>query len=477
MQVTETKSEGLKRQFKIAVAASEIETHIANRLKELARTVELPGFRPGKAPISVLEKKFGSKVRDEVLEQTLNDTSSKVMSERDLRPAMPPRIKVTLFEDGADLEYTMAVELLPAIEPGDFSKIKLRRMTAVVDQAQIDQTLERLAETHKISEKVTTKRRAKTGDTVVIDFIGKIDGKGFPGSKAEDYVLELGSGGFIPDFDDQLVGAKAGDHVVVKVIPSAEHEASRLTGEEAVFDVTIKELQQSKPAPIDDELARKMGKQNLRELKQGLHEELDSYFQEISRQRLKRTLLDILADGHDFEIPESLAERELTSIWAQYENIRKNNPEDEEIKGKNEDDLKSEFRSIAERRVRLGLLLAEVGRRNNLHVSRQEISQAIMMEARNQPGREHEIIEFYKNSPEALERIRAPLLENKVVDFILENASIDEKKVSVEELMTEPEKSHALAAKTKARPKAAQGKKKKPAAKKAASKRTATGKQ
>ncbi len=350
-------------------------------------------------------------------------------------------------------------------------------MTAVVDQAQIDQTLERLAETHKISEKVTTKRRAKTGDTVVIDFIGKIDGKGFPGSKAEDYVLELGSGGFIPDFDDQLVGAKAGDHVVVKVIPSAEHEASRLTGEEAVFDVTIKELQQSKPAPIDDELARKMGKQNLQELKQGLQEELDKRFQEVSRQRLKRTLLDTLADSHDFEIPEGLAERELTSIWAQYENIRKNNPEDEEIKGKNEDDLKSEFRSIAERRVRLGLLLAEVGRRNNLHVSQQEINQAIMMEARNQPGREHEIIEFYKNSPEALERIRAPLFENKVVDFILENASIDEKKVSVEELMTEPEKSHAPAAKTKARPKAAQGKRKKPAATKAASKRTATGKQ
>ncbi len=477
MQVTETKSEGLKRQFKIAVAASEIETHITNRLKELARTVEVPGFRLGKAPISVLDKKYGTTVRGEVLQKTIDETSSKVISERDLQPAVPPRIEITLFEDGADLEYNMAVELMPVVDPGDLSKIKLRRMTAVVDQAWVDHTLERLAETHKISEKVTTKRRAKNGDIVVIDFIGKIDGKEFTGGKAEDYVLELGSDSFIPGFEDQLVGAKVGDHVIVKVTPSAEHDASVLTGNEAVFDVTIKELQQSKPAPIDDELARKMGKQNLQELKQGLQAELDKRFQEVSHQRLKRTLLDTLADGYDFEIPEGLAERELVSIWKQYEDVRKKNPEDEEVKGKSEDDLNNEFRSIAERRVRLGFLLAEVSRRNNLQVSEQEVKRAIMMEARNQPGREREIIEHYKNKPEALEKLKAPLLENKVVDFILENASIDEKKVSVEELMSEPKNSHAPAVKTKAKPKAAQGKKKKPAAKKAASKPTAAGKQ
>ncbi len=476
IKVTETKSEGLKRHFKIAVAASEIEAQVHGRLKELARTAQLPGFRPGKAPIPILKKKFGPSVRGEVMEQAINDASSKILSERDLQPALQPKIKITTFEDGGDLEYTMAIEVVPVVEPGDFSKIKLQRMTAVADQTRIDYALERLANDFKTSEKLTTKRGAKTGDIAVIDFVGKVGGKEFPGGKAEDYVLDLGSGSFIPGFEDQLVGAKAGDQVVVKVTFPAEYGATDLVGKEAEFDVTIKELQSSKPAPIDDELAKKTGKSSLRELKESLHGELDRHFEEVSHQRLKRSLLDTLAAGHDFEIPEGLLEQETASIWAQYAEVLKTNPEDEEIKGKTYENLKVEFQSIAERRVRLGILLSEVGRRNDLHVSQQEINKAIMKEARDHPGREHEILEFYKTTPDALERIREPLLENKVVDFILEHAKIDEKKVSIDELMAEPEKTPAPAAKTKSRTKTAKGKKKKPVAKKAASKRTAAGK-
>ncbi len=472
MQVTETKTEGLKREFKIAVPADQIEENVSTRLKELARTVRLPGFRPGKAPVSLLRKKYGPSVMGEVLEKTVSDTTTKLMSERGLRASMQPKIEITPFEDGSDLEYTIAVEVMPEIEPLDFSKIKLERLVADVDEAETDKTLERLAESFRSSRPVTAKRKARNGDILVIDFLGKIDGSSFDGGKAEDYSLELGSDSFIPGFEDRLVGAKAGDHVEVKVTFPKGYGGEELAGKDAVFEVDVKELREPAPLVIDDEMAKKTGAENLETLRRSILEDQQNKLRNISNQRLKRVLLDVLDKVCDFDAPEGLLEREEESIWTQFEGQRKSAPDrlDSEFAGKSDDELKAEFHDIALRRVRLGLLLTEVGRLNNIQVSQEDLTRAMMAEARRYPGREKEIFDQYRNSPEVQESLRAPLFEDKVVDFILEMSSVAERKVSLDELMKEPDE--APAAKPKARKKKAPAKKAaKKVAKKAAKKK------
>ncbi len=448
MEVTETKAEGLKREFKIAVPAAEIEERIANRLKELARTLTVPGFRPGKVPVSLLRKQYGSSVMGEVLEQTVNNSSMQIMSERSLRPAMQPKVEITSFEEGTDLEYTMAVEVLPDIEPVDFSGIRLERPVAEADETEVEKALERLAEAYKSSGPVAGDRKSRNGDIVVIDFTGTVDGKEFPGGKADGYTLELGSGSFVPGFEEQLVGVKAGDHVVVRVTFPEHYGATDLAGKEAVFDVDVKELRDAAPAPIDDELARKVGQEDLAALKQGIREEQEGQIKELSRLRLKRALLDALAEAHDFKVPEGLLEREFDTIWKQFEAQRAADPDarDEDDAGKTEDAHKADFRAIAERRVRLGLVLSDVGRANNIHLSQEEINRALMVEVRGNPGREQAVIDHYRNTPEAMEAITAPLYEDKVVDFMLEMATITEKEVSLENLMKDPEDESGLAA-------------------------------
>ena len=466
MDVTETKAEGLKREFKIAVPAAEIEEHLAKRLKELANTVTIPGFRPGKAPVSLLRKKYGPSVMGEVLEQTVNNSSMQIMSERSLRPAMQPKVEITSFEEGTDLEYTMAVEVLPDIEPVDFSAIRLERLVAKADEAEVEKALERLADAHKSSEPVSGGRKSATGDIVIIDFTGTVEGKEFPGGKADGYSLELGSESFVPGFEEQLVGVTAGDHVVVKVTFPEHYAAAELAGKEAVFDVEVKELRHTAPAPIDDELARKVGHENLAALKRSIGEEQEGQIKNLSRLRLKRALLDGLAETHDFKVPEGLLEREFDLIWKQFEAQRAADPdaEDEDDAGKTEDAHKADFRAIAERRVRLGLVLSDVGRTNNIHLSQEEINRALMVEVRGNPGREQAVIDHFRNTPGAMEGITAPLYEDKVVDFMLEMATITEKEASLEDLMRDPEdetEPAALAGKTSASAKKAARKGKK----------------
>ncbi len=437
MQVTETKSKGLNRQFKVALPAKEIEEKVSHRLQELAKTVRLPGFRPGKVPVSVLRNKYGPSVMGEVLERAVNDSSRQALAEKGLRPAMQPEIEITSFEDGQDLEYTIAVEVLPEIKPVDFTKIKLERLVPNTNEAEIDSILETLAKSNGSSAPVEDDRKSGAGDVLMIDFLGRVDGVEFAGGKADGYELTLGSGTFIPGFEEQLLGVKAGDKIEVKVKFPDNYGAADLSGKDAVFDVTVHELKETVPAAIDDELAKKLGMENLDALRASIKEEQEREFNTMSKMTLKRELLNELAAAHDFEVPTKLLDREFETIWAQFEEQRKNpeagaNPADE---GKSDDDHKKEFREIAERRVRLGLLLSEIGRANNVEISQEDINRQLMTEARRQPGREKEVMDYYRNTPEAMEELRAPVYEEKVVDFILEKAKVTDRKVTMDDLI------------------------------------------
>ena len=451
MQVTETKSEGLSREFKVALPANEIEEKISHRLKELARTAQMPGFRPGKVPVSVLRKKYGPSVLGEVLERAVKDSSQQAFVEKGLRPAMQPQIEITSFEDGGDLEYTIAVELLPEIKPVDFSKIKLERLIPKTDDAAMEKTLADIAAAQGDSAAIKDDRETKTGDVLVIDFLGQVGGEEFAGGKAEGYELTLGSGTFIPGFEEQLIGVKVGDKIEVKVKFPDSYGAAELSGKDAVFDVTVNELKETVPSAIDDELAKKVGMENLEALKKSIREEQESEFNEMSRMILKRALLDELSAAHDFEIPEKLLDREFDTIWKQFEEQRKKDKDaGQGSEEKTDDEHKKDFREIAERRVRLGLLLSEVGRANNVQISQEDVNSQLMAEARRHPGREKEVMEHYKNNPEAMEELSAPLYEEKVVNFILEQASITEKPATKDGLIKTMEDEAAGKPKAKA---------------------------
>ena len=437
MQVTETKSEGLNRQFKIALPAKEIEEKISLRLQELAKTVRLPGFRPGKVPVSVLRNKYGPSVMGEVLERAVSDSSRQALAEKGLRPAMQPEIEITSFEDGQDLVYTIAVEILPEIIPVDFTKIKLERLVPDTNEAEIDSMLETLAKSNGSSTPVKDDRKSETGDVLMIDFLGRVEGAEFAGGKADGYELTLGTGTFIPGFEEQLLGAKAGDKIEVKVKFPDNYGAADLSGKDAVFDVTVHELKETVPAAIDDELAKKLGMENLDALRASIKEEQVREFNTMSKMTLKRELLNELAAAHDFEVPTKLLEGEFETIWAQFEEQRKN-PEagaEHADEGKSDDEHKKEFREIAERRVRLGLLLSEIGGANNIEISQEDINRQLMTEARRQPGHEKEVMAYYRNTPEAMEQLRAPVYEEKVVDFILEKAKITDRKATMDDLI------------------------------------------
>jgi len=435
MQVIETKSEGLTREYKITLPATEIEEKIIHRLKEIGRTAQLPGFRPGKVPATMLRKRYGGSVLGEIVEKAIGDSSQQVLTERGIRPAMQPQIEIISYEDGTDLEYSMAVDTLPEIETGDFSKIKLERLVPEMDPAAIDTALKNIADANKTSTPITKKRKSKSGDVVIIDFVGSVDGEEFPGGKADAYSLELGSSSFIPGFEDQLIGVNAGEELEVKVVFPEAYGGAELAGKDAVFKVTIKEIHEAATADINDELARGVGMESLDKLKEAITSEQGREYTNLSRVRLKRFLLDQLNESYKFEVPTRMVDGEFEVIWKQYEESKAEAAEKgdsaEELSDKEQ---KSEFREIAERRVRLGLLLAEVGRQNNIQVSQDDINRRIMEEARQHQGQEQMVIDYYKKNPEAIEQITAPLYEEKVVDFIVELATVKDKKVTTEEL-------------------------------------------
>ncbi len=438
MQVTETLSQGLKREYKVVIQANDITTKFRDKLTKLGQSARMPGFRPGKVPESLLRQRFGDSLVREVVEEAVAETARDAIAEKGLRPAMQPNLlEVGKFEEGKDLEYRFAVETLPDIEPIDFRTLSLQRLKAAIDDGEIDAALKRLAEGNPDILPGEPGRKAAKGDVAVIDFEGRIDGKAFSGGGATGYHLRLGSGSLVPGFEDQLIGAVAGQKLEVSVGFPADYRASDLAGKNAVFSVTVNEVKMAAPARIEDAFAQRVGAKDLADLKVQVRKQIENDYNSLSRLRLKRQLLDKLADGHKFASPEGMVEAEFNGIWKQVEDQKKAGTLEDEDKKKNEDELKTEYRQIAERRVRLGLLLAEVGKRNKIEVGRDEMGQAIVREAQRFPGQEKKVIDFYQQNPDALAQLRAPLYEDKVVDYILELAKVEEKSVPPKELTAE----------------------------------------
>jgi trigger factor len=478
MEVTQTSADGLKREFKIVVDAKDIETRIDSRLSELRKTANIPGFRPGKVPVSLLRQRYGDSLRGEILEQAVNQTSSQAMAEQNLRPAVQPRIQVVKFDDGDDLEYTMELEVLPDIVPGDFDDIELTSLVPEIPDAGVDEAIDRLATSQKNFVTVEKSRKSKKGDALKIDFVGSVDGVEFEGGTATDHVLELGSSSFIDGFEEQLIGAKPGDHIAVKLAFPEAYMNEELAGKDAVFEVDVKEIQETAAVTIDDEFAKGHGFDNLAAMRETVTKQMTDDYAGLARSRLKRSLLDVLSDRYDFPVPEGMVEAEFEAIWKRVEEDRTKNEADPTDVGRDDDELRVEYRIIAERRVRLGLLLSEVGQINNVTVEQDEIGRAVMERARAFPGQEEMVVNFYRENPEAMAELRAPLFEEKVVDLILEKTKMTEQSISIEELVRDPDtepaedtakKKKKSAAKKKAAPKRAPAKKaaaKKPAAKK-----------
>ncbi len=471
MQVTEINNEGLKRAYKVVVPAADIEEKLTARLGEIAKSARLPGFRPGKVPVSLLKKTYGNAVMGEVLEQTVNESSQSAISDHELRPVSQPKIEIDKFEDGEDLEYSIELEVFPEISLTDFSKLKLDRFKVPSDEDQVNTTLEQMAASQKETKPIEEARPAQSGDVAVIDFIGRVDGEEFAGGKADGYSLDIGSGSFVPGFEDQVIGHSVGETFDVTVT-FPENYAEELASKEAVFEVTVTELKEGVPIEISDEIAKKIGLENLDALKKSIRDSHDQELSVFSRMRTKRDLLDILDKEHQFELPEGMLEAEFNAIWEQFQNQKENNPDqiDEDDKNKSEDELKAQYREIAERRVRLGLLLAEIGRVNDITVSPEELNRALMQEAQRHQGQEKEVLDYYKNNPEAMQALQSPVLEDKVVDFIVELAVVTEKEVTIEELMQNPDADTAPNA-NQDKPKKKKAAKKKAAAKSKANKK------
>lgn len=446
MQITETSAEGLRRDFKVVITAQDIESRVQTRLTEVGKTVKIPGFRPGKVPMPILKQRYGQSVMGEVLEAAVNDGAQKAVSDNNLRPALQPKIEVLKFDPGQDLEFAVQVELLPEIEPADLSAVEIEKPVATVADDTVTEALGRLSKGRRTTEKVEEDRAAVTGDILLIDFDGSVDGEKRPGMKGDDYELELGSGSFIPGFEDQLVGTKAGSDVSVNVSFPAEYHAAELAGKAAVFEVKVKEIRVGKDAELNDDLAKTFGFDDLEALKAAIKERTEGEYGQTSRLRAKRALLDKLAELHSFEVPAGMVEIEFEQIWKRLQEELARGGADAEDEGKSEDDLKAEYRDIAVRRVRLGLLLSEIGRRNNITVSREELQKAMFDEVRRYPGQEQQVFEFFQKNPQAVESLRAPIYEDKVVDFILGTVKVNEVTVSVEELMRDPDEDEVAAA-------------------------------
>ncbi|MBE6449686.1 MAG: trigger factor [Alphaproteobacteria bacterium] len=434
MNITENKSEGLVKSFKVVVAADEFKAAYDKKLAETATKVKLPGFRPGNTPIGIVEQKYGQAVKGDAAEALIQDASSKIVMENKLRLAVAPKVDVAKFEDGQDFEFSIEFEVLPEIGSVDLSKVSVEKPTAQVSDEEVEKALKRLADARKSTEVINEDRLTKEGDVVVIDFVGTINGEEFRGGSGKDFYLALGSNTFIPGFEPQLVSKKIGETVNVNVTFPAEYHVKDLAGKEAVFATTLKELRQYKEAEVNDEFAKTFGQETLDGLKNVIKEELAKEYANVSNVHLKRAILDALAPVCSFDAPQSMVDMEFDAIWKQFENAKARGQLDEDEKNASEEDLKAEYKAIAVRRVKLGLLLAEIANQNKITLDAADIQKAISAEAARNPGYEKQVFEFYQKNPKAMEALRAPLFEEKVVDFVSKNIQITEKVMTPEEL-------------------------------------------
>lgn len=442
MNVTETKADGLSREFKVLVPKGDLAAKLTAKISEIQPQVNLKGFRKGKVPAAHIKKMFGKSLMAEIVQDVVKDSSSKALEEKSLRPASQPHVHMDADEEQvvageADLEYHMHVDVMPDFEPADMTGVKLERLVAEPEEKQMTEALERIAESNKAYEAKGDGAKAVEGDAVVIDFLGKIDDEAFEGGAAEGHTLVLGAGRFIPGFEDQLIGAKAGDEIDVKVSFPDDYQVDTLKGKPAVFEVKVHEVKAPKTPEIDEEFAKNLGLESLDALKEAIRSQLDGDLKAASRQVLKRNLLDALDERHDFELPPKMLENEFEQIWKQFEQEKQADRLSDEDKEKSEDELKTEYRKIAERRVRLGLVLAEIGQKAEIEITNEELVQALRQEASRYPGQEQMVIDFYRNNPAQMAQLRAPIFEEKVVDYILAKAEVTEKTVSREELLKE----------------------------------------
>ncbi|KIN60726.1 Trigger factor [Sulfitobacter noctilucae] len=433
MQVNETLNEGLKRGYAITVTAAELDAKVNEKLAEAQPEVEMKGFRKGKVPMALLKKQFGQRIMGEAMQESIDGAMSEHFEKSGDRPAMQPDVKMTNedWKEGDDVEVTMTYEALPEIPEIDMSKIELERMVVKAEDEAVEEALANLAETAQDFKARKKGSKAKDGDQVTMDFVGKVDGEAFEGGSAEDFPLVLGSGNFIPGFEEQLVGVKAGEEKSVTVTFPEEYQAEHLAGKEAVFDCTIKEVSEPVAAEINDELATKFGAEDLAGLKAQIAERLEAEYAGASRAVMKRGLLDALDKMVDFDLPPSLLDAEAGQIAHQL--WHEDNPD---VEGHDHPEIETteEHKKLATRRVRLGLLLAEIGQKAEVEVSDAEMTQAIMAQARQYPGQERQFFEFVQQNQQMQQQLRAPLFEDKVIDHIAENAKVSEKEVSKDDL-------------------------------------------
>ena len=433
MQVTETLSDGLKRGYSVVVPAADIESRRSKRLAELGRTLRLPGFRPGKVPTTVVKQRYGSSVTAEVLEESVNEATQQVLSDRGLRAASQPRIELVSIDPAQDLQFKVELELYPEIALPDFAAIEITRLKAEPSEEQVAGSLNDIARRQRdlVDEEP---RPAVNGDFLSIDFIGKVDGNPFPGGAGTDMNVVVGGPGFVPGFTEQLEGLAPGESRTIEVTFPAEYGVADLAGKAATFDITARQLKREVVPPIDDELAKQLGFEGLEDLTAAVKRRYQAEIDQLARLHIKRQLLDALADRACFAVPQGLLEGEFAQIWQRVEADRKDGKVDADDVGKDEETLKSEYRAIAERRVRLGLLLGEISRANGITVAPHELTRAMRAEAARYPGQEQKILELFQKNPEAANRLRGPILEEKVVDFVLELARVTDKIVTAEEL-------------------------------------------
>ena len=438
-QVQETVTEGLKRELVIKVPQDIVNANWTKRLEEIGKKAKLPGFRPGKIPMPILKQNYGAGARSEALDETVSEVMSQTLSERKLRPALQPRIELVSFGEDKDLEFKVTWEILPDVKPADFSKIALERPVAEVEEKSIEEAVARIAKAFRKPEAITDNRAAIMGDVLVINFDGTVDGEARPGMKGSDHKLELGTKSFIDTFEEQLVGSKIGDKKTIKVTFPADYHAADLSGKAAEFAVEIKEILAHKPLEMNDALAKEVGLPSMEKLRERIKDDLANGYTRASRNIAKRALMDKLAETHSFDVPAGLIEAEFTNIWGQVQDAKTQNKLPPEDKNKSDDELKKDYRSIAERRVRLGLLLAEVAQQQKIGVSQEELRKALMDEMRRFPGQEKAVMDYYTKTQGALDRMRAPILEEKVTDYILSQAKVTDKKISADELLKKAE--------------------------------------
>jgi trigger factor len=451
MQVTETLSDGLRREYRVVVPAADLGAKVAARLGELKDTVRINGFRPGKVPVDHLKRLYGRSVMAETIEAAVQEANTKIVTDHGYKLATQPKVKLPaaegevkeVVEGKADLAYSVEIEILPKIELADFKGIALEKLSAPVSEEEVDEGIARIAEQNRPFTSKGEGGKVEDGDRVVISFTGAIDGKAFEGGSAEDITVEVGSKSFLPGFEEQLVGMTAGETRTVNLTFPTNYLNAELAGKAAAFEVTAKSIESPGTATVDDAFAKSLGMESLAKLKDAVRDRVQREHAAVSRRRLKRALLDQLDERHRFDLPPSMVEEEFENVWKTVQADLKAQERTLADEGTTEEAAKADYRKIAERRVRLGLVLAEIGERNNIKVTDEELTRSVVERTRQFPGQEQQIWDYYRKNPEAAAGLRAPIFEEKVVDFLVELAEVDEKTVSRDELYKEDEETAA----------------------------------